>query len=34
MLDFYDIDSVLSEDERAVRDSVRRRGPPKKVART
>jgi glutaryl-CoA dehydrogenase len=24
MLDFYDIDSVLSEDERAVRDSVRR----------
>ena len=24
MLDFYDIDSVLSEEERAVRDSVRR----------
>jgi glutaryl-CoA dehydrogenase len=24
MLDFYDIDSVLTEDERAVRDSVRR----------
>ena len=24
MLDFYNIDSVLSEDERAVRDSVRR----------
>src|SRR5215216_6750140 len=24
MLDFYDIDSILSEEERAVRDSVRR----------
>ena len=24
MLDFFDIDSVLSEEERAVRDSVRR----------
>ena len=24
MLDFYDIDSLLSEEERAVRDSVRR----------
>src|SRR5688572_17598496 len=24
MLDFYDIDSVLSEEERAVRDSIRR----------